>query len=148
MQIEQAVIELLKIVDSLHERYPQKEFTLDGRLVGDLGEILAEKDYEIELYPSLMKYHDGRTPDGREVQIKTTMKKSLTFPVDHIPQYYLGIKIHSDGSYTEIYNGPGKPVHDLIKDRAVTKNNLHSISVARLAEINPTEPSLRIPKRK
>ncbi|MGV2842200.1 DUF6998 domain-containing protein, partial [Vibrio cyclitrophicus] len=42
---------MLKIVEALQKQYSQKKFTLDGRLVGDLGEILVEKDYDLELYP-------------------------------------------------------------------------------------------------
>ncbi|MBL4575561.1 MAG: hypothetical protein JKY51_05615 [Opitutaceae bacterium] len=78
MEIHQAVKALLEIVDSLHTRYPQKPFTLDGRLVGDLGEILVEQDYEVKLFKRIEKHHDGVTPDGKKVQIKTTMKNSLT----------------------------------------------------------------------
>ncbi len=96
MKIEEAVKEMLKIVNNLHLAYPKKKFTLDGRLVGDLGEILVENFYQVELYEGLEKHHDGETPDGKRVQIKATMKETLTFPVDHIPRYYIGIKIHAD----------------------------------------------------
>lgn len=74
MEIHKAVNELLKIVEALQSRYDRKKFTLDGRLVGDLGEILVEQDYNLDLYSGLAKHHDGETPDGRKVQIKTTMK--------------------------------------------------------------------------
>ena len=39
MEIHQAVKDMLKIVEALQCAYPKKKFTLDGRLVGDLGEI-------------------------------------------------------------------------------------------------------------
>jgi len=39
--VEQAVQRLLEVVKELHAAYPNKEFTLDGRLVGDLGESLV-----------------------------------------------------------------------------------------------------------
>lgn len=70
MKIHQAVKEMLKIVEELQNQYDKKKFTLDGRLVGDLGEILVEEDYDLELYRGLTKHHDGETPDGRKVQIK------------------------------------------------------------------------------
>jgi len=47
MEIHQAVKDLLKIVKALQGAYPKKNFTLDGRLVGDLGEILVEEDYDL-----------------------------------------------------------------------------------------------------
>lgn len=84
--------------------------------MGDLGEILVGEDYDLELYEGLEKHHDGETPDGRRVQIKTTMKESLTFLVDHIPHYYIGIKVHSDGAYDEIFNGPGAIAWEAVKN--------------------------------
>jgi len=146
MEIDQAVKALLTIIESLKQAYPQKKFTLDGRLVGDLGEILVETDYNVALFEKIEPHYDGLS-GKKKVQIKTTMKNSLTVPHDHIPEYYLGIKIHPDGTYTEIYNGPGKAVHQLIQKRARTQNNLHSVSIARLTELNPVDPAQKIPVR-
>lgn len=129
---------MLKIVEALHKEFPKKNFTLDGRLVGDLGEILVEDSYELDLYEGLEKHHDGETPDGKKVQIKTTMKKNLTFPVDHIPCYYIGIQVHSDGSFTEIFNGPGAVAWESVKNRAPTKTNLHSVTISALEKLNST----------
>ena len=76
------------------------------------------------------------------------MKTSLTFPVDHVPNYYLGIQIHEDGTFTEIFNGPGSIAVAVIEGRKPTKNNQHSISIAALKKLNQkVTPSERIPKR-
>ena len=136
MEIHRAIKELLVIVEALHERYPKKQFTLDGRLVGDLGEILVEQDYELELFDVLEKHYDGITPDGKKVEIKTTMKNSLTFPCDHTPNFYLDIKIFSDGTYEEIFNGSGELVRERIHNRKPAKNNQHSISLSILQLLN------------
>ena len=148
MEIHQAVKDMLQIVEKLQKAYPKKKFTLDGRLVGDLGEILVEEDYDLELYEGLEKHHDGETSDGRRVQIKTTMKNSLTFPVDHIPHYYVGIKVNLDGSYTEIFNGPGAIAWKAIKKRKPTKTNLHSITLSALKKLKKeVSEDERIPTR-
>lgn len=131
-----AVKQLLHIVNQLQKAYPKKKFTLDGRLVGDLGEILVEAEYDLELHEGLRKYHDAKTPDGRQVQIKTTMQNALTFPVDHVPDYYLGIKINTDGTFMEVFNGPGSVAVEGIKNRKPTKTNLHNISINSLAILN------------
>ncbi|HHX8458569.1 TPA: DUF6998 domain-containing protein [Vibrio diabolicus] len=148
MEIHQAVREMLKIVESLQDQYDKKKFTLDGRLVGDLGEILVEEDYDLVLYSGLAKHYDGETLGGRKVQIKTTMKNSLTFPVDHIPDYYIGIKIHPDGTYDEVFNGPGSIAGGAVKNRKPTKTNLHSITLSALKKLNRNVPEQdRIPKK-
>lgn len=146
--IPDAVNQMLQIVKHLQSVYPKKKFTLDGRLVGDLGEILVESAYDIELHDELQKHHDGIASDGRQVQIKATMQNSLTFPVDHVPDYYLGIKIHADGTFTEVFNGPGSVAWEAIKNRKPTKTNLHSISINTLARLNQNvQTKDRIPRR-
>ena len=145
--IPDAISQMLRIVDRLRAAYPKKKFTLDGRLVGDLGECLVEDTYDVKLFEDLKKHHDGSTSDGKQVQVKATMQDSLTFPVDHIPDYYLGIQIHQDGTFTEIFNGPGSIAQETIKDRKPTKTNLHSVAIAALKKLNEkVKPSERIPK--
>ncbi len=134
--VSDAIIKMLQIVEQLKNRYPIKRFTLDGRLVGDLGEVIAQDAYHIKLYEGLQKHHDGVTPDDRRVQIKATMQNSLTFPVDHVPDYYLGIKINVDGTFREIFNGPGKIASEAIKNRRPTKTNLHSVSISTFEMLN------------
>jgi len=146
--IPEAIKQLLQVVTQLQYAYPKRKFTLDGRLVGDLGEVLAEVEYDIELYDGLQKHHDAKASDGRQVQIKATMKDSLTFPADHVPDYYLGIKIEPDGTLTEIFNGPGSVAYKVVKDWQRPKTNLHSVSVNALKRLNEeVHPRDKIPRR-
>jgi hypothetical protein len=133
--VPDAVRQMLSIVESLCIAYPKKKFTLDGRLVGDIGEVLVEDAYELELFSDLKKYHDAECQDGRLVQIKATMKKSLTFPGDHVPNFYLGVQIHSDGTFTEVFNGPGRIAWEAVKGRAAPKTNLHSVQIGSLMKL-------------
>ena len=141
---------LLKIVTLMQKDYPQKKFTLDGRLVGDIGEILAAENYLIELNTGLTKHHDAVCMDGtnRNVQIKSTMKESLTFPCDHVPDFLLGIKIHFDGTIEEVFNGPGIMAKEIIKNWKISKTNLHLIPIKKLKSVNKEIPDkMRIPMR-
>ena len=148
ISIPEALKELQTIVAALQRSYPEKRFTLDGRLVGDMGEILVAEHYDLELLPGIAKHYDATTSHGRRVQIKTTMKGSLTFPCDHTPDYYIGIKINEDGSIIEVFNGPGAIAGKLLRNRKVTKTNLYSISINTLLRLNESisEPD-RIPRR-
>jgi hypothetical protein len=135
ISIPEAVRDLLWIVRRLESAYPHKKFTLDGRLVGDIGEILVEEAYDLRLFMDMTKYHDGRSSDGRLVQVKATMKSQLTFPCDHIPHYYLAIQIATDGTFTEIFNGPGAIAWQAVRERKRAKNNLHCISLSALRKL-------------
>ena len=146
--IPEAIKQLRQVVKQLQDAYPKKKFTLDGRLVGDLGEILAQFEYDIELNDALQKHHDAKASDGRLVQIKATMQDSLTFPVDHVPDYYLGIKIENDGTLTEIFNGPWSVAYEAVKNRRRPKTNLHSVHVNTLKRLDEEVHSRdRIPRR-
>jgi hypothetical protein len=148
ISIPEALTQLQTIVLLLQQTYPQKRFTLDGRLVGDLGEVLAETVYDIKLFTGLEKHYDAICSDGRLVQIKTTLKGSLTFPCDHIPDYYLGIKIRPDGSCLEVFNGPGDLVYDLVRKRKPTKINLWSVNITTMMRQNENvQMNDRIPTR-
>ena len=136
--INERIQELVKIVHSLNSEFPHKKFMLDGRLVGDIGEIFVEQNYDVKLFEKLVKQYDGTTEDNRKVQIKATFKKSLNIPCEglKIPDYYLGIKIFEDGSFEEIYNCLGINIWNLVSHRKPTKNGLHSVAINLLKQIN------------
>jgi len=148
MEIADAIRNMLAIVASLRESHPHKRFTLDGRLVGDLGEILAEERYALDLYPKVVPQYDAETKDGRKIQIKCTMKDSIDFPTDYIPQWLLGLKINPDGTIEEIYNGPGAIVWEKIRHRKTPRNRYHCIGLKTLREANKlVEDQDRIQRR-
>ena len=76
------------------------------------------------------------------------MKNSLTFPADHVPNYYLGIKIAPDGSFIEVFNGPGAVAWEAVKDRKPPKTNLYSVPIGTLKKLQKkVVPIDRIPRR-
>lgn len=130
----------------MRKAFPQKAFTIDGRLVGDLGEVIATLYYDIKLHTVQQPDHDGESSDGRKVQIKATFKDSLTFRTT--PDYYLGLKLFPDGRYEEIYNGPGRIIYQRYKDRKGIGEVLLSFPNARLKKLSAlVSPTDRIKKR-
>jgi hypothetical protein len=126
-------------IKQLKEALPSKEFTIDGRLVGDIGEAIVQRDYDITLFEGLAKDYDGQTSCGKKVQIKATFKNSLTFK--KISDYYLGIKIYEDGSYEEIFNGPGSFIAEQYSHRKGFGENLLSFPNKKLIQLSSDVPS-------
>jgi hypothetical protein len=58
--------------------FPNRAFTIDGRLVGDVGEVIAALEYDVTLREVSQPDHDATTPDGRSVQIKATFNTTLS----------------------------------------------------------------------
>lgn len=125
-------------VSSLKELFSIKEngFTLDGRLVGDIGEVVAAELFQIDLYEKIRSYYDAETTyePKLKVQIKATFKESLTY--NHAPDYYIGIKLFADGSYKVIYNGPGKYIHRAFQHRTGIGKKLLLFPIKKLEEIS------------
>ena len=74
-------------------------------MVGSIGEVLASYYYGIVLSPASTAIHDGISLNGTKVQIKATQGKSIG--IRSCPEHLLVLYIKRDGSFEEIYNGPG-----------------------------------------
>ena len=136
-KLKEIILQLHKSVQELQDLYPdkKKKFTLDGRLVGDIGEVVAESLFQIELFEKNLPYYDGTTLDGtKKVQIKATFKDKLTF--SHCPDYYIGIKLYEEGNCEIIYNGLGKYIYEHYEHRKGIGENLLSFPIKALREIS------------
>lgn len=71
------VTELVQARNRLREHYVAVglEFTLDGNLVGDIGEAVAAELFGLKLSPRNGTGIDGHAADGRSVQVKATGKR-------------------------------------------------------------------------
>jgi hypothetical protein len=139
--IKQKIKELIKIVAELKAKYPYKEFTLDGRLVGDLGEIIVEENYKIKLYEKVINKYDGfRLSDKKPVQIKTTMKNSVWYPRDYHPELFLAIELNGNGEFIELTCSESRKKNPNYTYYVVTKG--------KLIELNKkVDPRSRIKRR-
>ena len=128
--------ELYTITNELEARYPGRKFTPDGHLVGSIGEVLVAEHYGLTLLPNSSETHDAVNKDGIFVQIKATQINRIAISSE--PEHLIVIKLSRDGSWEEIYNGPG----DLAWNNAgkMQKNGQRPISIAKLKTIMDTLP--------
>src|SRR5437667_4608938 len=70
--LEPIIKRLYQARNELRALFPELPFTLDGKLVGDIGEAIALQDFGFTQLPAGTELHDFVTDDGRHVQIKTT----------------------------------------------------------------------------
>jgi len=137
---------IFQAIEQLKAAFPSRVFTIDGRLVGDVGEVIAELEYDLSLHAVSQPTHDGTTSDGRNVQIKATFKESLTFRTT--PDFYLGFKLYEDGRHEEVFNGPGKLILERYGSRKGIGTSLLSFPISELRKLsaNVAEKD-RIPRR-
>lgn len=103
--IKEKVQKLIEIVKELEQDFPGRHFTLDGHLVGSIGEVMASYYYGIKLFEASAPCHDGEV-DGKLVQIKITQQDTIV--IREKPDYLIALYLNRDGQIYEIYNGPGE----------------------------------------
>lgn len=102
--IKLKVQKLICIVNELEADFPDSHFTLDGHLVGSIGEVMAKYHYGIELCTASKENYDGEV-EGKKVQIKITQQDNIMISSE--PEYLIVLYLNKGGDIYEVYNGPG-----------------------------------------
>ena len=120
--------------NDLRELFPGMKFTLDGNLIGDIGEAIALRDFGLVKLPVGTPAHDFKTPQGRLVQVKATQatKGSVGLGLTMQSfQHLIVIQLTEEGDYHILYDGPGAPI-----DEARIGRQTPSLTVPRLKALN------------
>lgn len=92
-----------------HYKSANLEFTLDGNLIGDIGEAVAAELFGLKLSARNGTGVDGHAPDGRSVQVKSTgTNRGPAFRmVDTRADHLIFMSFDLDNLRGEVvYNGP------------------------------------------
>lgn len=143
-QVPGLVRALYNVVAQLEGLFDGRRFTLDGHLVGSIGEVYAMHRYGLTLLPASTMGRDAIAPDGRDVEIKATQRNSVG--LRHEPRHLLVLRLTRDGEAIEVYNGPGAPAWQAAG--AMQRNGQRSVSLSRLRALMQEVPeSERLPVR-
>lgn len=140
---------LFTTIKVLKEKYKHhnKNFTLDGKLVGDIGEVLVAEHYGLTLYGDNTHIHDGFVTDSEEkqVQIKASFKEYFYFTkhIDRKPKYFIAVQINEDGTFEEIYSGTGELLFKkLLIHLPTDRKHPYRLSVKKLRELNMSKENV------
>lgn len=124
--------DLYTAADSLERIFPGRKFTLDGHLVGSIGEVVAAYMFDLSLNPASTQGHDARARDGRQVEIKLTQGRGVA--IRHEPEHLIVLHRPVGGPIRVVFNGPG-PVAWAAAG-AMQKNGQRPISLSRLTALS------------
>jgi hypothetical protein len=124
---------MYQLVAELEAMFPGRPFTPDGHMVGSLAECFAEYYYGLDLFACSNKGHDAQLNDC-QVEIKATQGNSVALRSG--PEKLLVLKLFRDGSFEEIYNGPGATVWALVEANPRPSNGQYQVRLSRLRELN------------
>jgi hypothetical protein len=130
-QVARYLDDLYTASDGLEQMFPGRKFTLDGHLVGSIGEVVAAYIFDLNLNPASTLGHDARSQDGRNVEIKLTQGRGVA--IRHEPEHLIVLHRPKGGPMRIVYNGPGGPVWSAAG--AMQKNGQRPISLARLERL-------------
>lgn len=119
---------MFETVRELEQRYPGRKFSIDGHLLGSLGEAIVAEYYGLSLLPNSYERHDAKDKQGRMVQIKATQINRIAISSE--PDCLIVIQIIPDGHWSEIYNGAGSRVWN--NAGKMQKNGQRPILIAKL----------------
>jgi len=140
--------ELILARNKVRDHYASSglSFTLDGNLIGDLGEALAADIFGIKLIARNGTGIDGHAPDGRSVQVKASgTKRGPAFRMVHTrAQHLLFFHLDMDACTAELlFNGPEEIALEALRV-PWTGQQMVSVSQIRAADARvPEELRLR-----
>ena len=137
------IAELYRIVDRLEELFPGRPFTIDGHLLGSIGEVLAAYHYGLDLSTPGAKGYDAESARVGRIEIKTTQRKSVAFRSE--PPHVLVFRLHRDGTAEEVFNGPGSIIWPYVGK--LGRAGARSITLAKLRSLQPqVQPDQMLPR--
>jgi len=138
-QLKEAIKDLYRSVKKLNSAFPQRKFTPDGRMIGDIGEAIASLKFGIVLDEKSQKDWDGyridRKGNKRMVQVKTTQKDETYLKEPPHDGDLLVFKIKQDGEYELCYDGSALKVWNSLSHRKADVTGAKIISLDKLKEI-------------
>jgi hypothetical protein len=115
----------------------QHAFTIDGKLLGDLGELIACLEFSLEPLPTNTPGVDAKTKDGDLVEIKATAGEAVWIPGyspgDGKPINVIVVKFDATGHWSFPYHGELEALWNADREIGAHKTSLFSHS--RLAKI-------------
>jgi len=116
-----------------------RQFTPDGRMVGDIGELIACSFYQVTLHGVGRHYWDG-VYNNRNVQIKATGGDTTYLKEPPAEGYSNGLLMvfkidRNSGDYSLVYNGDIGRVWGALDNLQSNRNGEKTISLNRLREI-------------
>ena len=139
---------------ALHFAMTDLKFTLDGRLVGDLGEAIALEYFDIERPKGRTKGVDAVvSATGQTVQVKTTGQANAGPAFSRgaaVADLLLFIRIDMiAGTATVLYNGPEEPIRKSLTSSPAAGTVSARLTVVRKLHAHNQEgqPRLQIPLR-
>jgi hypothetical protein len=121
----------------------QHAFTIDGKLLGDLGELIACLEFSLDPLPTNTPGIDAKTKSGENVEVKATAGEGVWIPrisdAEPKPKHVVVVKFDSTGHWGFPFHGELQALWSADKEIGPHKTN--QFSLKRLAKIKEKVPA-------
>lgn len=140
VKVPTLIADLFRISQHLERLFHDRHFTLDGHLVGSIGEVVARYVYDLVLQDCSTPQVDALTRNGETVQVKLTGPTGKSYGIrwsnsrpQTPPELLICLKL-TEAGFKEVYAGrfPLK----LLQEKKDTSNGQISLSVNKLLSMN------------
>jgi hypothetical protein len=158
-EIDRAVASLVKWetasphVKSGHRK--AKKFTADGRMIGDIGEVLAERFFQIRLEKNQKAGYDAVLEKDEQIRVEIKVTRHQRFQFRKVAQRLIVLALQRD-RVEVVFNGFGKRLVEHLEaaGAAVQFQNNHwtlphprGVSTAQLRLLTPVNGEGAVPLR-
>lgn len=148
-ELRSTMRELAKMVQHLEQLAdelgaPGRSFTLDGHLVGSVGELIAAEQYDLRLEKPSNAGFDakGLLSNGSSPRVEIKVSQGTQFAFRHEdPMCDEVIALTLDfaaGDWRTVYRGPAGPVWEALRHRN-WHNGSRTLTLTQLAALNPPD---------
>lgn len=130
-EVQRLLDGLYAATDRLELLFPGRKVSLDGHLVGSIGEVAAAYMFDLDLFRGSNKGHDAVARDGRSVEVKLTQGSGVA--IRHKLDHLVVLRREPGNPLEVVYNGPGMRAWD--RAGKMQKNGQRPISVAMLRRL-------------
>lgn len=130
--VKHIIATMFSAQNALRELAPEFKWAGMGNVLGDFGEFVCLKAYDLSKAPSGSDGFDAFTKDGQTVQIKTN-HASKTIGLRGQADLLLVLHVESDGNFYEIYYGNYESVKKV--SSYSSRDNKFVISISKLRQL-------------
>jgi hypothetical protein len=148
LEIKDGLKDILEGRDKLRSHYAKhseetenqtREFSLDGRLVGDIGELVASYIADLVLTGGAEADFDGHltTDKSYKVQVRCSFRDG-NIAIKHAEGHFIGIQLNENngGEFRVIYDGPAElPWQYVNCDKNSGQRNTHKEKIKSLKSL-------------
>lgn len=130
--VKSIIATLYSAQNALRALAPDFKWAGLGNLLGDYGEYIAIRHYNLEKASSGSNGFDAKTSDGKTVQIKTNHAAAM-IGYRGTADLMLVIHVYGDGEWEEVYFGNFQEVNK--NSNFSKRDNKHTITITKLKHL-------------